>query len=62
MYSNFTDEALITMLMEDTSNSAVLETLTYRLRPVILGEALKYRDQLPYDTDDYLQEGRILLW
>ena len=62
MYSRFTDEALIQMLMEDPNNSDVLETLTQRLRPVILGEALKYRDQLPYDTDDYLQEGRILLW
>ena len=62
MYSNYTDEALITMLMEDPSNSEALETLTQRLRPVILGEALKYHAQLPYDTDDYLQEGRILLW
>jgi len=25
-------------------------------------EALKYRSQLPFDSDDYLQEGRILLW
>ena len=62
MYSKFNDEALIQMLMEDPNNSTVLETLTQRLRPVILGEALKYRAQLPYDTDDYLQEGRILLW
>ena len=62
MYSRFTDEALITMLMEDPGNSDVLETLTQRLRPVILGEALKYHAQLPYDTDDYMQEGRILIW
>ena len=62
MYSNYTDEALITMLMEDPSNSEALETLTQRLRPTILGEALKYHAQLPYDTDDYLQEGRITLW
>ena len=25
-------------------------------------EALKYRSTLPYDSDDYMQEGRILLW
>ena len=62
MYSNYTDEALITMLMENPSDSTVLETLTNRFRPTILGEALKYRAQLPYDTDDYLQEGRITLW
>ena len=62
MYSNYTDEELITMLMEDPHNGIVLETLTRRLRPIILGEAVKYRGQLPYDTDDYLQEGRITLW
>ena len=62
MYSNYTDEALITMLMEDPNNGEVLETLTQRFRPTILGEALKYRSQLPFDSDDYLQEGRILLW
>ena len=62
MYSNYTDEALITMLMEDPNNGEVLETLAQRFRPTILGEALKYRSQLPFDSDDYLQEGRILLW
>ena len=62
MYSNYNDEALIQILMEDPSNSVVLETLTHRFRPTILGEALKYRAQLPYDTDDYMQEGRILIW
>ena len=61
-YREMTDEGLITMLMEDPDNSEALEGLTHRLRPTILGEALKYRDQLPYDTDDYLQEARILLW
>ena len=62
MYREMTDEALITLLMADPSNSAVLETLAQRLRPSILGEANKYRSQLPFDSDDYLQEGRILLW
>ena len=61
-YREMTDEALITMLMENPSNSAVLETLAQRLRPSILGEAIKYRSQLPFDSDDYMQEGRILLW
>jgi len=62
MYSNYTDEALIQLLMENPSDSEALETLAQRLRPTILGEALKYRTQLPFDTDDYMQEGRILLW
>ena len=61
-YREMSDEALIQVLMENPNNSAALETLTQRLRPTILGEALKYRAQLPYDTDDYMQEGRILLW
>ena len=61
-YREMSNEALITILMENPSNSEALETLTQRLRPTILGEALKYRTQLPYDTDDYMQEGRILIW
>lgn len=61
-YREMTDEAQIQVLMENPSNSAILETLTNRFRPTILGEALKYRAQLPYDTDDYMQEGRITLW
>ena len=62
MYSNYTDEALITMLMDNPNNGEVMETLVSRFRPTFLGEALKYRTQLPFDTDDYLQEGRIVLW
>jgi hypothetical protein len=61
-YREMSNEALITILMENPNNSDALETLTQRLRPTILGEALKYRTQLPYDTDDYMQEGRILIW
>ena len=61
-YREYTDEALITMLMENPDNGEALETLAQRFRPTILGEALKYRSQLPFDSDDYLQEGRILLW
>lgn len=56
------EEDLIALLMEEPSESSVLEELTSRLRPIILSEALRYRSQLPYETDDYVQEGRILLW
>lgn len=56
------NEELIATLTTNVNDSLVFEELTRRLRPVILGEALKYRQQLPYDTDDYLQEGRIVLW
>ena len=56
------NEDLIAALTANPNDGLVFEELTRRLRPVILGEALKYRQQLPYDTDDYLQEGRIVLW
>ena len=62
MYREYTDEALITKLMDDPHSTPIYEELVLRLRPTILGEALKYRSQLPFDTDDYLQEGRIVLW
>ena len=56
------DDALIAELMEHPSESMALEELTQRMRPIIMTEALKYRSTLPYDSDDYIQEGRILLW
>ena len=53
---------LISTLIKTPSDSSTLELLTQMLRPIILSEALKYRTSLPYDTDDYIQEGRILIW
>ena len=60
--SDLPDDALIAELMEHPSESMALEELTQRMRPIIMTEALKYRSTLPYDSDDYMQEGRILLW
>lgn len=57
-----TNEDLIAKLIINPNVTLIFEELIRRLRPTILGEAQKYRDQLPYDTDDYLQEGRIVLW
>lgn len=59
---SLSNEELITTLTANPNDSLVFEELIRRLRPVILGEAIKYRQQLPYDTDDYVQEGRIVLW
>ena len=53
---------LISTLIKTPSDSSTLELLTQMLRPIILYEALKYRTSLSYDTDDYIQEGRILIW
>ena len=55
------DDVLIAELMEHPSESIALEELTQRMRPIIMAEALKYRNTLSYDSDDYIQEGRILL-
>lgn len=59
---NIPDDAFITELMDHPSDSPALEELTQRMRPIIMNEALKYRSTLPYDSDDYIQESRILLW
>lgn len=55
-------EVLFAELLKHPSDSPVLEELAQRMRPIIMTEALKYRSTLPYDSDDYMQEGRILLW
>ena len=57
-----TNEDLIARLICNPNDTLIFEELIRRLRPVILGEAQAYRSQLPFDTDDYLQEGRIVLW
>lgn len=57
-----TNEDLIATLIADNNNSLIFEELIRRMKPVIFGEAMAYRSQLPFDSDDYLQEGRIVLW
>lgn len=61
-YTSLSVEVLFAELQKHPSDSPVLQELTQRMRPIIMTEALKYRSQLPSDTDDYMQEGRILLW
>ena len=61
-YTSLSVEVLFAELQKHPSDSPVLEELAQRMRPIIMTEALKYRSQLPLDTDDYMQEGRILLW
>jgi len=61
-YTSLSVEVLFAELLKHPSDSPVLEELAQRMRPIIMTEALKYRSTLPYDSDDYMQEGRILLW
>lgn len=55
-------EVLFAELLKHPSDSPVLEELAQRMRPIIMTEALGCRSLLPLDTDDHMQEGRILLW
>ena len=59
---SLTNEDLIATLIADNNNSLIFEELIRRMKPIIFGEAMAYRSQLPFDNDDYLQEGRIVLW
>lgn len=61
-YTSLSVEVLFAELLKHPSDSPVLEELAQRMRPIIMTEALKYRSTLPYDSDDYMLEGRILLW
>lgn len=57
-----TNEDLIATLINNPNDSLVFEELIRRMKPIIFGEAMAYRSQLPFDNDDYLQEARIVLW
>jgi len=59
---DLTNEDLIMTLIANPNDSMAFEELIQRMKPVIFGEAMAYRSQLPFDSDDYLQEARIVLW
>lgn len=59
---DLTNEDLIMTLIANPNDSMAFEELIQRMKPTIYGEAMAYRSQLPFDSDDYLQEARIVLW
>ena len=59
---DLTNEDLIMQLIANPNDSQIFEELIRRMKSTIFGEAMAYRSQLPFDSDDYLQEGRIVLW
>ena len=61
-YTSLSVEVLFAELQKHPSDSPVLEELAQRMRPFIMTEASRYRSQLTFDADDYMQKGRILLW
>ena len=59
---DLTNEDLIMTLIANPNDSMAFEELIQRMKPTIFGEAMTYRKHLPFDSDDYLQEARIVLW
>ena len=59
---DLSNEDLIMTLIANPNDSLTFEELIQRMKPTIFGEAQAYRKQLPLDSDDYLQEARIVLW
>lgn len=59
---DLSNEDLIMTLITNPNDSLTFEELIRRMKPTIFGEAQAYRKQLPLDSDDYLQEARIVLW
>lgn len=59
-----TNEELVSLIQnDDAENGGAYGQLFKNLRPVILGEAQMYKGKMTtYDTDDFLQEGYILIW
>lgn len=59
-----TDEELVTMIQSDSPLvEDAYRQLFINLKPTILGEAMIYKGRMvTYDTDDFLQEGFILIW
>lgn len=65
-YETTTNEELVSLIQNGadgfTADKAYGQ-LFKNLRPVILGEAKMYQGKMvTYDTDDFLQEGFILIW
>ena len=58
-----TNEKLVSLIQSGVETECVYQQLFINLKPIILGEAQMYRSQMiGFDTDDFLQEGYILVW
>ena len=60
-YFEWSNEDLLPLAKEGDEDA--YKQLFYNLRPIIVHNAIIYRDRMPiYDMDDFIQEGHILLW
>ena len=58
-----TNEELVSLIQSGVEMEDAYQQLFINLKPIILGEAQMYRSQMvDFDTDDFLQEGYILVW
>lgn len=58
-----TNEELVSLIQRGVETECAYQQLFINLKPIILGEAQMYRSQMiDFDTDDFLQEGHILVW
>lgn len=58
-----TNEELVSLIQSGVETEDAYQQLFINLKPIILGEAQMYRSQMiDFDTDDFLQEGHILVW
>lgn len=61
-YTNLTNEELVNIITETADNDAY-DQLFRNIAPITLHEAEMYRGKMvTYDTEDFLQEGRIVAW
>ena len=60
-YWDYKNEDLV--ILARKGDEEAYKQLFYNLRPIMINKALVYKDKMPiYDMDDFLQEGRILVW
>ena len=58
-----TNEELVDQIQRGVETECAYQQLFINLKPIILGKAQMYRSQMiNFDTDDFLQEGYILVW
>lgn len=57
------NEELVDLMQSGVETEYAYQQLFINLKPIILGEAQMYCSQMiDFDTDDFLQEGYILVW
>ena len=60
-YTGYTNEELVSLIAG--GEEAAYEQLFANMKPITIKEAAMYRGKMAtYDTEDFIQEGRITIW